>query len=346
MTTDGKTSYKASGVDIEAGYEAVRRIQGHASSTFRPEVLRGIGSFGSFFALDTAKYKQPVLVSGADGVGTKLKIAFMMDKHDTIGIDAVAYCVNDIVCQGAEPLFFLDYLALGKLDPTVVEAIVSGVAKGCREAGCSLVGGETAEMPGFYAEGEYDLAGFVVGVAERDAVIDGSRVQAGDAVVGIASTGLQSSGFSLVRHICFERKNLKIDTYIPEFGRTLGEELLEPTGIYVPAILSLINQFDVRGIANISGGGLPENLPRAVGEGMSIRVRKGAWETPPVFHWLQSAGNVEQAEMFKTFNMGVGMAVIVPQEDADGVVRRLAELGWKSWIIGEIQSGEKGVEFS
>jgi len=341
-----QTSYKASGVDIEAGYEAVRRIQEHTKSTFRPEVLRGIGSFGSFFALDTAKYKEPVLVSGADGVGTKLKIAFMMDKHDTIGIDAVAYCVNDIVCQGAEPLFFLDYLALGKLDPMMVEAIVSGVAKGCREAGCSLVGGETAEMPGFYAAGEYDLAGFAVGVVERDAVIDGSRVRAGDVVVGIASTGLQSSGFSLVRHICFERARLSVETHVEALGRTLGEELLEPTGIYVPAILSLISKFDVKGIANISGGGLPENLPRSVGQGLEIVVRKGSWETPPVFPWIQSLGNVDEAEMFKTFNMGVGMAVIVSQGDVDAVIAQLASLGWRSWPIGEIRAGEGGVVFS
>lgn len=341
-----ETSYRASGVDIEAGYEAVRRIEAHTRSTFRPEVLRGIGSFGGFFALDTAKYKNPVLVSGADGVGTKLKIAFMMDKHDTIGIDAVAYCVNDIVCQGAEPLFFLDYLALGKLDPNVVEAVVAGVAKGCRAAGCSLVGGETAEMPGFYPGGEYDLAGFAVGVVERDAVIDGSLAREGDIVVGIAATGLQSSGFSLVRQICFEKARLSVDQYIEDFGRTLGEELLEPTGIYVPAILDLVSQFDVRGIANISGGGLPENLPRALGAGHAVHIRKGTWEIPPVFSWLQSVGNVSEDEMFRTFNMGIGMAVIVAEAQADGLVGRLTELGWTAWPIGSIRAGEKGVVFS
>jgi len=341
-----ETSYKAAGVDIEAGYEAVRRIEAHTRSTFRPEVLKGIGSFGSFFALDTAKYKQPVLVAGADGVGTKLKIAFMMDKHDTVGIDAVAYCVNDIICQGAEPLFFLDYLALGKLDPEVVEAVVAGVAKGCRLAGCSLVGGETAEMPGFYPVGEYDLAGFAVGVVERSAVVDGSRVQAGDVIIGIASTGLQSSGFSLVRRICFDKARLSVETHIPEFGRTLGEELLEPTGIYVSAILSLIAKFDVRGVANISGGGLPENVPRAMGPGLSAVIRKGSWEVPPVFPWLKSTGNVAEDEMYRTFNMGIGMAVIVPGSQVAGVIEHLGSLGWKAWAIGEVRPGEKGVVFS
>lgn len=338
-------NYKAAGVDIEAGYEAVRRIGRHARATFRPEVLAGIGSFGSFFALDTEKYRRPVLVSGADGVGTKLKVAFMAGKHDTIGIDCVAYCVNDIICQGAEPLFFLDYLAVGRLDPELAEAVVSGVARGCAEAGCSLVGGETAEMPGFYEPGEYDLAGFVVGVVERDRVIDGRSVRPGDVIVGIASTGLQSSGFSLVRRICFDRAKLALDQHVEELGKTVGEELLTPTGIYVRAIQSLIESVPVKGIANISGGGLPENLPRAMADGTTAVIRKGSWPVPPVFPWLARLGAVEPDEMVRTFNMGIGMAVIVPPGHVDRSRALLKEAGWDSWPIGRVEAGERGVRF-
>jgi len=339
-------TYRAAGVDIKAGYEAVRRIRAHARSTFRPGVLGEIGSFGGLFALDIAKYREPVLVSGTDGVGTKLKVAFMAGRHDTVGIDAVAYCVNDILCQGAEPLFFLDYLALGRLDPEVVEEIVKGVAEGCRRAGCALIGGETAEMPGFYPPGEYDLAGFAVGVVERERLIDASRTAPGHVVLGIASTGLQSSGFSLVRRIVFDKAKLSVDHYVEELGRSVGEELLEPTGIYVPAVQALLRTCDVRGLANISGGGLPENLPRAVASGLQVVVERGSWPVPPVFRWLQELGGVQDEEMYRTFNMGVGMAAVLPEEEVDKAREVLAEHGWESWPIGRLVAGGEGVRFS
>lgn len=338
-------TYRSAGVDIEAGYEAVRRIKGHARATHRPEVVGGIGSFGGLFVLPPGRYREPVLVAGTDGVGTKLKVAFMTGRHDTIGIDAVAYCVNDIICQGAEPLFFLDYLAVGRLDPEMVESIVSGIALGCGQAGCALIGGETAEMPGMYAEGEYDLAGFVVGVVERERLIDGSRTEAGDVVLGIASTGLQSSGYSLVRRICFDKAGLRVDQYVPELGCTVGEELLRPTGIYVSALMALMGACDVRGIANISGGGLPENLPRAIRRGLRAVVQRGSWPVPPVFPWLQRLGNVTDEEMFRTFNMGVGMAVVLKETEVDKARRLLAEHGWESWSIGRLVEGDPGVRF-
>lgn len=340
-----KVTYRAAGVDIEAGYDAVRRIKPLAESTYRPGVLGGIGAFGGAFQLDLSRYREPVLISGADGVGTKLKIAFMTGRHDTIGIDAVAYCVNDIICQGAEPLFFLDYLAVGRLDPETVEAIVRGVAAGCRDAGCALVGGETAEMPGFYAPGEYDLAGFAVGIAEREGLIDGRAASPGDVVIGIASTGLQSSGFSLVRHICFEKAGLSVADEVPELGATLGESLLTPTGIYVRAILALLKRVEVKGIANISGGGLPENLPRAMHAGVDAVIRKGAWPVPAVFDWLQRIGDVAEREMYHTFNMGVGMAVIVPRAQSGPAIALLAEHGWEAWEIGELKRGSGKLVF-
>ncbi|HET7558744.1 MAG TPA: phosphoribosylformylglycinamidine cyclo-ligase [Limnochordia bacterium] len=340
------STYKAAGVDIHAGYDVVRRIKAHAASTHRPEVLQGIGSFGSFFALDTAKYKDPVLVSGTDGVGTKLKIAFMTGVHNTIGIDAVAYCVNDILCQGAEPLFFLDYIALWKTIPELVEQIVAGVAEGCRQAGCALVGGETAEMPGFYSAGEYDLAGFAVGAVDRADVIDGSRVRPGDVVIGLASTGLQSSGYSLVRHILFGRHQISVETHVPEFGHTWGEELLKPTGIYARALGALRRAVDVRGIANISGGGLPENVPRTLGDGLQARIKKGSWPVPPVFTRLQQLGEVDDAELAATFNLGVGMVAIVAGDQADAAVRTLAQAGTTAWPIGEIETGTAGLVWS
>lgn len=338
-------SYKDSGVDIETGYEVVRRIKGHCAATFRPEVLAGIGSFGSFFAMDKNKYEEPVLVSGTDGVGTKLRIAFMTGKHDTIGLDVVAYCINDIICQGAEPLFFLDYLGCGKVYPEVIEQIVKGVAEGCKQAGCSLVGGETAEMPGFYPEGEYDLAGFAVGVVDRPKVIDGSKVAPGDAVIGIASTGLQSSGFSLVRKVFFEVAKMSVSDYVPEFGRILGEELLEPTRIYAKQILELISKFNIKGIANISGGGLPENLPRSIADGTRVVIRKGSWDILPVFSYLQNLGGIAESEMYKTFNMGIGMALIVSEPDAEAVVAALGSMGEKGSVIGYIEAGERGLRF-
>lgn len=345
-TALSESTYKAAGVDIHAGYEVVKRIRKHTESTFRPEVLANIGGFGSLFALDTTKYKEPVLVAGTDGVGTKLKIAFMMDKHDTIGIDVVAYCVNDIICQGAEPLFFLDYLAVGKTYPEKIEQIVAGVAAGCRQAGCALVGGETAEMPGFYPEGEYDLAGFTVGVVERSRALTGAGAKAGDVIIGLASSGLQSSGFSLVRKVFFHDHNYTVTHRFGELGRTLGEELLEPTTVYVKPILDLIAAYNVVGVANISGGGLPENLPRSMPENLDAMVRKGAWPVHPIFDILQKVGNVAEAEMYNTFNMGIGMAIIVRPDHVDAAIKRLSEYEIDAYVLGELVPGQGQVIFA
>lgn len=334
-------TYRRAGVDIEAGYETVRRIRSHVQSTFRPEVLMDIGSFGGLFAL--RDMREPVLVAGTDGVGTKLMIAFMMDVHDTVGIDLVAYCVNDIICQGAEPLFFLDYLAVGKLDPSKAESIVKGVAAGCRMAGCALIGGETAEMPGFYPPEHYDLAGFAVGVVEKENVIDGSRIEAGNAIVGIRSAGLQSSGYSLTRKVVADAR-LSLDMHVPEFGRTLGEELLEPTGIYAKPILTLAKEFSLHGIANISGGGVPENIPRILGANLRAVIRTQSWESHAIFPFLQHHGQISMEEMYKTYNMGIGMALIVPSDQADGVVAALRSMKEEAYIIGEVVPGERGVE--
>jgi phosphoribosylformylglycinamidine cyclo-ligase len=339
-----RVTYKDAGVDINAGYEVVKRIKAHARSTYRPEVITDLGSFGALFAFDNRKYEEPILVSGTDGVGTKLKIAFLMDKHDTVGLDLVAYCINDIICQGAEPLFFLDYLATGKVKPEVIETLVAGIARGCKEAGCALIGGETAEMPGFYDQGEYDMAGFAVGVVERKNAIDGSKVKPGDALVGIKSTGLQSSGYSLVRKVVFDILGLKVNHYIEEFGRSLGEELLEPTRIYARQLLKIQERFDIHGIANISGGGLPENLPRAIANNTRVIVQKGTWEIHPVFKFLQERGGVDEDEMYNTFNMGVGMVLIVSGEDADGVCRELKAMGEEAYIIGQVVAGERGID--
>lgn len=344
-STKGAT-YKAAGVDIQAGYEAVRRIKPLAASTFRPEVLDGIGSFGGFFALPEGRYREPVLVSGTDGVGTKLKVAFLMDKHDTVGVDVVAYCVNDIICHGAEPLFFLDYLALGRVRPELVETIVAGVAEGCRQAGCSLVGGETAEMPGLYSPGEYDLAGFAVGVVERTRLINGARVSPGDMLVGIRSTGLQSSGYSLTRKVLLETAGMKIDQRVPELGKSLGEELLTPTGIYARQVLRLAGEYDLRGAANVSGGGLVENVPRALAPGTRAVIRKASFEVHPIFRLIQRMGRVSEDEMYRTYNMGIAMVMVVPPGQAAPVVKDLAGMGEKAWVIGSVQEGEPGVSFA
>ncbi len=343
---DDDVTYKAAGVDIEAGYEVVQRIRKHTRSTFRPEVLHDIGAFGGFFALNAARYKEPVLVAGTDGVGTKLKIAFAMDKHDTVGIDVVAYCVNDIICQGAEPLFFLDYIAVDRMAPAKVEAIVAGVAAGCRQAGCALLGGETAEMPGMYAAGEYDLAGFAVGVVEKSRAIDGSAVRSGDRIVAIASTGLQSSGFSLVRRIVFEKQKMHVHDYVEELGCQLGEALLTPTGIYAKLISLLTQAVEVHGIANISGGGLYENVPRSVAAGLRPVIRKGTWPVPPIFRFLQSRGIVPELEMYRTFNMGVAMVVIVPAGAVPAALDIIAGQGEVGYVVGEIipaPGGESGL---
>lgn len=336
-------TYKDAGVDIEAGYEAVRLMREDVQRTFRPEVLTDIGGFGGLFALNKEKYKEPILVSGTDGVGTKLKIAFLMDKHDTIGIDCVAMCVNDIVCSGAEPLFFLDYVSLGKNRPEQVAEIVKGISNGCVEAGCALIGGETAEMPGFYPDGEYDLAGFAVGVVDKGKIIDGKSIKEGDKLIGLASSGIHSNGYSLVRKVLSPTK-AKLKEKVKSLGSTLGEALLTPTKIYVKTILDLKDKFEIKGISHITGGGFYENLPRMLPEGLGIKVFKGSWAVLPVFNLLQDVGMIDEDDMFNTFNMGIGMVIAVDNEIADSVVEYLNSEKEQAYIIGEIVSGKAGVE--
>ncbi len=336
-------SYEASGVNLEAGYEVVSRIKKHVASTNRPGVMGNIGAFGGMFDLASLGYKEPILVSGTDGVGTKLKIAFAVDKHDTIGIDAVAMCVNDVLAQGAEPLFFLDYVAVGKNEPAVVEAIVSGVAEGCRQAGCALIGGETAEMPGMYQPGDYDIAGFTVGAVDRSNLIDGSKVKTGDVLVGIASSGVHSNGFSLVRKIVSDA-GLEFDKKYEETGdKTLGEMLLTPTRIYVKPVLDVIRNVDVHGVAHITGGGFDENIPRILHDGQGIEVKEGSWEILPVFKLLEKYGKVPHREMFNIFNMGIGMVLAVDEKDAAKAIEILEKHGEKASVIGKI-TDKPGVE--
>ena len=336
-----RATYKEAGVDIEAGNNFVQKIKPMVKSTFRPEVMTEIGGFGGLFSLNASKYKNPVLVSGTDGVGTKLKLAFLADRHDTVGIDLVAMCVNDIVVQGAEPLFFLDYLATGKLDPDKAAQIVDGIAEGCRQAGCALIGGETAEMPGFYADGEYDIAGFTVGVVERDDIIDGSSITVGNKLIGIGSSGLHSNGYSLARRIIFDRMGLNIDSQLPDSGKTVADELLTPTRIYVKSIMNLLKDFKINGIAHITGGGLLENVPRVLPKGCAANFKLGSWQMPQIFNTMQEAGNVEQAEMYRTFNMGIGMVLAVAKNDVDDMLSRLNGLGEQAWLIGEVKSMTK-----
>lgn len=329
-------SYENAGVNLEAGYEVVRRIKQHVASTARPGSMGGIGSFGGMFDLSSLGVKEPVLVSGTDGVGTKLKIAFAMDKHDTVGIDAVAMCVNDVLAQGAEPLIFLDYVAVGHNEPAKIEAIVAGVAEGCRQAGCALVGGETAEMPGMYEGGEYDIAGFTTGVVEKSRLIDGSKVSVGDVLVGIASTGVHSNGFSLVRKIVAD-SGLSFTDSIPEFGgRTLGEVLLTPTKIYVKQVLDVIRNCDVHGICHITGGGFDENIPRVLHEGQGLEIREGSWEILPVFRMLEKWGGVPHREMFNIFNMGIGMVVVLDASEARKAISILESHGEEASVIGTV----------
>lgn len=328
-----KLTYRDAGVDIDAGNKSVSMIKESVKATYRPEVLGDLGGFGGLFALQTGKYKEPVLVSGTDGVGTKLKLAFMLDKHDTIGQDAVAMCVNDILVQGAEPLFFLDYLAVGKLIPEQVAAVVSGVANACKESGCALIGGETAEMNGFYPVGEYDVAGFAVGVVEKSKLITPELVKEDDVLVGIPSSGLHSNGFSLVRKICFEVKGFKGDEYIDELKKTVGEELLTPTRLYPKVCLPLIEKYDIHGMVHITGGGFYDNIPRALTGGLGAEIDATSWERPAIFDLLQKWGNVEWREMYRTFNMGIGMVLIVSRETADKIK---AELEGKGEIVREI----------
>ncbi len=341
--------YKSAGVDVEAGYEAVRLMRNDVKRTFRPEVLTDIGGFGGLFALDKSKYEEPVLVSGTDGVGTKLKVAFLMDKHDTIGIDAVAMCVNDIVCGGAEPLFFLDYIALGKNRPEKVAQIVKGVADGCAMAGCSLIGGETAEMPGFYPENEYDIAGFAVGVVDRKNIIDGKTIKEGDVLVGLASSGLHSNGYSLVRKLLNPNEE-KLKEHIGQLGTTMGEELLKPTRIYVKSVLALLDRFNsndnknIKGISHITGGGFIENIPRMLPEGTKASINLGSWPVHPIFTLLQRLGDISERSIYNTFNMGIGMVIAVDEAVSADVIAFLGEIGEKAYAIGRVTAGEPGVE--
>lgn len=341
---DKRITYKESGVDIDAGNNFVKMIKPFVKATSRPEVMADIGGFGGLFSLNGSKYKSPVLVSGTDGVGTKLKLAFMTDRHDTVGIDLVAMCVNDIIVQGAEPLFFLDYLATGKLDPAKAADIVKGISHGCIQAGCALIGGETAEMPGFYADGEYDIAGFTVGVVDRENLIDGSSITVGNTLIGLASSGLHSNGYSLARKVIFERMGLTIDSILPETGRTVADELLTPTRIYVKSVLNLLRDFTINGIAHITGGGLLENIPRVLPNGCKAIVRKDAWPTLPIFTILQQAGNIEESEMHRTLNCGIGMVLAVPENQTDDILIRLSGLNEKAYIIGEVAKCEHGLE--
>ncbi len=341
---DEKLTYKDAGVDVEAGYEAVKLMKQHTKKTMIPGVLGGLGSFGAMFELPKNEYENPVMVSGTDGVGTKLQIAFMMDKHDTIGIDCVAMCANDVACQGAKPLFFLDYIGTGKLQPNKAADIVKGICDGCVMAGCALIGGETAEMPGFYKDEEYDLAGFSVGIVEKAKIINGSRIQEGDAIIGIASSGIHSNGYSLVRKLFFERNNYSLSHKFEELDSTLGEELLKPTKIYVKNIMKLIESFDVKGIAHITGGGFIENIPRVIPEGLKAVINTASFKVLPIFEVMQKLGNIEYREMFNTFNMGIGLVVVAPKVDAHNLLEHLSENGETAYLIGEIAKGHGGIE--
>lgn len=335
-------SYKSAGVDVTAGYKAVELMKSHVARTNIPGVVSDLGGFGGLFQPNFSGMKEPILVSGTDGVGTKLKIAFLMDKHDTVGIDCVAMCVNDVICSGAKPLFFLDYVAVGKNHPETVAAIVSGVAAGCVQAGCALIGGETAEMPGFYPADEYDLAGFSVGLADKPKILDGADIVPGDAIIGLASSGVHSNGYSLVRKV-LNVSERNINLYIEELGRTLGEELLTPTKIYVKPVFALMEQVHVKAMSHITGGGFYENVPRMLREDTVARIEKEALPKKPIFALLQNAGNIPEHDMFNTFNMGIGMCLVVPKEDANRAVEVLATAGQPAYVIGEIAEGEKGV---
>jgi len=335
-------NYKDAGVDVEAGYKAVELMKKHVKTTHNAGVVSDIGGFGGLFSLAKYTMEEPVLVSGTDGVGTKLKIAFELDKHDTIGIDCVAMCVNDIVCAGAEPLFFLDYIACGKNYPEKIATIVSGIADGCRQSGAALIGGETAEMPGFYPEDEYDMAGFSVGIVDKAKIIDGSKLIAGDQLVGIASSGIHSNGYSLVRKI-FEPTKERLSVYVESLGSTLGEALLEPTKIYVKAIQAIKNNVEIKAISHITGGGFIENIPRMLKDGTVAHVQLGTWPVHPIFTLMQELGNLKTEEMYNTFNMGIGMLLAVSKEDAAKTIQLLEAAGEKAYLIGEVLEGEKGI---
>lgn len=331
-----KLTYADAGVDIDKADHLVEAIKKIAKKTRRTGVMGEIGGFGGLFSLNTANMQSPVLVSSTDGVGTKLKIAFLMDRHDTVGIDLVAMCVNDIAVQGAKPLFFLDYLATGKLRTDTVTDIIKGVGEGCQQANCALIGGETAEMPGFYQDNEYDLAGFAVGLVDNTKIVDGSEIRPGNQIIGIASNGLHSNGYSLVRKICFEVLGLRVDSHVPDLGQILGEALITPTRIYSETIQSLVRDLPIQGLAHITGGGIMDNIIRIIPQACGITVKKDSWDVPPIFPFLQQAGNVDEKEMMRTFNNGIGLVAVVPEEKAQEVLNRLTGSGEKAWAIGEV----------
>ncbi|ADH60388.1 phosphoribosylformylglycinamidine cyclo-ligase [Thermoanaerobacter mathranii subsp. mathranii str. A3] len=333
-------NYKDAGVNIDEGNKLVEMIKPIAKQTLNEYVLEGIGGFAGL--IEIKNYKNPVLISSTDGVGTKLKIAFMMDKHDTVGIDLVAMCVNDIIVTGAKPLFFLDYFATGKLKSETAVEVIKGIAEGCKIAGCALIGGETAELPGFYKEGEYDLAGFCVGIAEKEELIDTKLIKEGDAIIGLASSGIHSNGYSLVRKIFFEKNNFSVKDFIPELGINLGEALLTPTKIYVKSIEAL-KGLKIKGMAHITGGGFIDNIPRILRKSIAAKINKGSWEIPAIFNLIQRLGDIEEREMYRTFNMGIGMIVIVDPSDVDKALEKLNGIGEKAYIIGEIVESEGGV---
>jgi phosphoribosylformylglycinamidine cyclo-ligase len=338
--------YKSSGVDIDAGNETVRRIKRLAKATFTPAVLSDIGSFGGLFQLDRAAWKEPVLVSSADGVGTKLKVAFMANRHRTIGADLVNHCVNDILVQGATPLFFLDYLATGRLSPDVAEQIVDGLAKACKDNGCALLGGETAEMPGFYNDGEYDVAGFIVGAVDRSQIIDGRSIKIGDALIGLPSSGLHTNGYSLARKIVFEELNLKVDSHVPELGETVGDALLRTHRSYLNVIKPLLTRGQIKGMAHITGGGITDNLPRVLPAGTAARVDRSTWRVPAIFRWLGEGGRVPEYDLRRSLNMGIGLILVVAAKDVDAVRADLLKAGEaNSVVIGDIVQGDCDVKY-
>jgi len=338
--------YKSSGVDIDAGNETVRRIKRLAQSTFTPGVLSEIGSFGGLFKPDTSAMAEPVLVSSADGVGTKLKVAFMANEHRTIGVDLVNHCVNDILVQGAVPLFFLDYLATGKLSPDVAEQIVEGLARACKDNGCALLGGETAEMPGFYQEGEYDVAGFIVGIVDRPRLVDGKSIAAGDVLLGLPSNGLHTNGYSLARSIAFDGLKLTVDSHVPDLGETVGQALLRPHRSYLPVIKPLLGKSLIKGMAHITGGGITDNLPRVLPAGTAARVNRSSWRVPAIFRWLGESGRVPEYDLRRALNMGIGLILVVAKNDVEAVRQALLNAGEaNSLVIGDVVAGEPGVQY-
>ena len=339
--------YKSAGVDIDAGNETVRRIKSLARGTFTPGVLSEIGSFGGLFRFDRDRYQEPVLVSSADGVGTKLKVAFMTGRHDTVGADLVNHCVNDILVQGAEPLFFLDYLATGRLLPAIAEQVVSGVARACRENGCALIGGETAEMPGFYADGEYDIAGFIVGAVDRSRVIDGRSIVPGDVLIGLPSAGLHTNGYSLARRVLFDTAGWTVDTFVAELGTTVGDALLAPHRSYLPFVRPLLDRQSLKGLAHITGGGITENLPRVLPEGCGAEIDLRAWDVPALFHLLQERGSIAREEMFRAFNMGIGLIIACAPREVERVINTMARGGEPHAVrIGFVVAGDRRVRYS